>query len=575
MNNQLLAKVLFTNGLATREQIQQYWALASDSKDIALVLREQGLMTPEVYNQVMTFVASMDGIQAPNQTAPQPVPTTPQPIRPAPVAPVVQAVPSPPRSETPSSQAPSDSRTDSRPFGLGKAGLDRPSIRPSSSTLAEVVAASATTDSEQAGTEFSLEGNNPYGEGFEEESAEEVRTIEGLQDTRIFDFRPSAQASVAATPSVMAEEQELLQSTSSTLPPKDWHCSVGGGEPRTSPTLVPGPQAKLEALLLYARKQRLSDLYLTVGAPIWGRGQRVMRALCEQACSQADVRRWLTEALDQVPNGLGLDRTKNLRVALAYPGAGRFRLVITWTLEGPALAFHLVPLQLPSWQDLGLPDLCRSWLELRKGLILVGGTSGSGCSTTVRRFAESAQEQRACLVQVIAEPIESLWEHGMTLHFEPGLHGLSKSQLIREAMRRGDGVLVVEDSSEPEQLLLLLEAAENGMLVIAFIESLDIVDLLTRFIAKFPSAQSSMVRSLLVRSLHGIIWQTLFASVQGDRCHAAFEALTVSPAIASHIRAGELGQIRSLMPSLKGQALSFADSVRKLSEMNLIRKGDV
>lgn len=542
MNNQLLAKVLFSNGLATKDQIQKYWYLASDSLDIAAVLRDNGVMAPEVYTQVMAFVARMEN----------------QPEGTAPTAP---AVPPPPPPPPPSPAAPGN-----QAFSLGRIGLERslPKAEPERQPQPE-------PEEEPAVSEFSIEGNNPFGEGFHEEAKDEVRRIEGFQDTRIFDFRSSV-PQATPEPEITAIESSG-KATLTGIPPKDWICHLGDGAPRQAPALVPGPQSRLEALLLFARKRGFSDLYLSVGNALWARKGSVLQSLGEQPCSQADLRRWLSEALSLAPAALSLDRDRNLRIGIPIPGAGRFRMVLTWTSEGPSLAFHAVPFQLPGWQELGIPEFCKEWTQLRQGLVLLGGTSGSGCTTTARWFAQESQRARNCLLQVVSEPIEFQWNSGLSLFFEPGLHGLTKTQLMRSCIERGDGILVVDSVHSPEELMLAMEASESGHLVFATMESNDILDMLSRVLARFEEKERMRATNLLARSLHGILCQQLLAGNDPDRPTAAFDGLTINASVTHLIRKHEFGQIRALMAGMKSQAITMDESIRRLIEQNKIRKG--
>lgn len=552
MNNQLLAKVLFTNGLATKDQIQKYWSLASDSLDIAAVLRDNGVMAPEVYTQVMAFVARMEtqATQEPEQEAPPPPPPTP-----------VSPAPAPASAPPPPSPSPA---AGNRGFGLGKIGLDR-----SAQSTVPSPPPSSPVETEVAVSEFALEGNNPYGEGFHEEAKDEVSRIEGFQDTRIFDFRAS---NIQPEPESKSKPIVAKRETPG-IPPKDWVVHKGDGNLRMAAPLVPGPQAKLEGLLILVRKKGYSDLYLSTGNPVCVRKGLAIQMLGEQSCSQADVRKFLGEALSFAPAALSLDQEKNLRIGISVPGVGRFRMVLTWTSDGPSLAFHAIPITIPNWQDLGIPDFCREWLPLRQGLILLGGTSGSGCTTTARWFAQEAQQNRNCLLQVISEPIEFLWENGLSLFFEPGLHGLDKQSLIHNSIERGDGILVIENIQKSEEFMLAIEAAESGHLVFATMESNDILDMFSRFLVRFSPQEQLRATNLLARSLHGILCQQLLPSYDPDRPIAAFDGLTVNVSVTNLIRKQEFGQIRTLMAGMKGQAVSMEDSIRRLTEQNKIRKG--
>jgi Tfp pilus assembly pilus retraction ATPase PilT len=545
VNNNLLAKVLHSNGLATPEQIKEHWAKASDRMDIAKVLCEAGIMTPAVYAEVMKFVASIDAGTTQAQPAPAP-PPAPVPPPPVPATPPVQA--SPVANSPFATPAPATPPVSNRPSIRIPIPTAKPAINPTPRANSGDI------------SEFAIEGNNTFGESFADEVAEEVRTIEGLQDTRMFDFRPTAPAP-QTTPTKPAEVSKAVAA-------KEWTLGLGDGSARTQATMVPGPQSRLEALLLMARKQNLTDLYLTPGVAIWGRLGRNLKPLGDMVCAQTDVRRWLNEALDFAPAGLGIDRSKNLCVTIAIPGGGRFRLSVTWSSEGPAMAFRVIDLKIPGWTELGLPEFCRPWVNTRQGLILVGGPRGSGRSTTARRIAESMQEKFSCAIQVVSEPIEAIWNPGMTLHFEPHLHGLTQSQLIRGAMERGGGCLVLEGLRDSEALMLAMEAAEAGLFVVVTMDALDVVDLLERLEEFFPEKSRQRARTLLARSLRGVICQQLLPATHGERSVPAFEVLSVNFAVANLVRKRDFAQITALMVAGKNDSITMDDSLRRLRESN-------
>jgi len=505
MNNQLMAKVLFSNGLATKEQIGRYWEQSSDARDIGSILRDAGIIEESVYGQVVQFISQKEW-NAPGVSS-DPMPPPPPPP------------PSPPSPE--------------RPFGLASAGMERSGVR--IPEPAPAVAEPTHQDLETSAPAFSIEGNNPFGEGFGEEVAEDVKALEGLQDTRLVEV-----------PISLASADEGSEFTSK-LPPKDWTCGLGLGSARTVPTMVSGPQVRMEALLLLARRQKWNDLYLTPDNSLWAFQDGLLQNIGGDPFGTSDLRRALNEIMDFVPGSLHIDRTRNLRVGFAVPGAGRFRLVLTWTNDGPTLAIHLIPLQLGTWSDLAIPAYVHEWVECRQGLILLGGVCGSGTSATANRMAASAQQKSPSLVEVIAEPLEFLWNlDGSTLFFELGLHGLTQEQVLRDSIRRAPGVLVVERCHGCAERMLLLEAAESGCLVIATMEAFDAMDVLERFEKGFCEVQKAQVGNLLSRSLRGVLWQ-------GHKYpQPQFDGFTVNPALAALVRKNELGQIRAQISTTKG-----------------------
>ncbi|HSQ40923.1 MAG TPA: ATPase, T2SS/T4P/T4SS family [Fibrobacteraceae bacterium] len=523
MNNALLAKVLLANGLATKEQVQAHWSKVSESQDIASILRDAGLLDASVHRQVLSFVTQME--------APHP----------------------PPPSPAVSQQSRSISQPQSAP--------------PPPPPQAKVVPPPPTSSPSPFSTEFVVEGNNPYGGSFAGEMAEEIHCVEGLQETRMDDFRPTASIPIVGSDT----DTEAHTSPSPQLPASDWLCDFGEGMARQAVAIPMEPPTHLDALLAAAREMGCSDLYLTPGTTIWGQLAQNLRPLGEQPCSGADVRQWFNEAMERVPAGLILDRNQNLRVAFAIPGAGRFRMVVTWTTEGPALAIRIVPIRLPSWRELGIPEFCEAWLQESQGLILVSGPNGSGRSSTAWCMAATVLNSNIGPLQVIADPLEYLWNNPRVLHTQVGLHGLSGEQLIRNAIARGGHFLLVEDMAGPGELEAILDAAESGFLVVSTIPGMGIAEILQGITLRFTEEKRKQIWKRLVRSLKGILNQHLFPSLSsGQPAVAAFGVLGLSPTLVTQMREQDLAQITSLSCTKGPHCIPFEESLKFLVEQKRI-----
>jgi twitching motility protein PilT len=231
-----------------------------------------------------------------------------------------------------------------------------------------------------------------------------------------------------------------------------------------------------------------------------------------------------------------------------WEGNARFRANAYHQRGSVALSLRLIPYAIPSGAELGLPAVTRSWADLRQGMILVTGPTGSGKSTTLAAILDEINRTRAWHIITIEDPIEYVHRHQAAAisQREIGQDTDSFAHALRSALREDPDVLLVGEMRDPETIQTALTIAETGHLVFATLHTNDAGQAIDRIVDVFPGDKQAQIRVQLAGSLTGIISQRLLPRVGGGRV-AAFEVLTGTYAVRNLIRDGKSSQLRNLI----------------------------
>jgi twitching motility protein PilT len=232
-----------------------------------------------------------------------------------------------------------------------------------------------------------------------------------------------------------------------------------------------------------------------------------------------------------------------------------------------ALSLRLIPYQIPSFEDLGLPPVLRNWVELPQGLVLVTGPTGSGKSTTLAAMLDKINKNRRCHIITIEDPIEYVHRHQLAAisQREIGLDTDSFARALRSALREDPDVLLVGEMRDPETIQTALTIAETGHLVFATLHTNDAGQAIDRIVDVFPGDKQAQIRVQLAASLTGIVSQRLLPRVAGGRV-AAFEVLTATFAVRNLVREGKSSQLRNLITT-GGAKFGMQTLEQSLSEL--------
>jgi twitching motility protein PilT len=249
-----------------------------------------------------------------------------------------------------------------------------------------------------------------------------------------------------------------------------------------------------------------------------------------------------------------------------WEGQARFRANAYHQRGSVALSLRLIPYRIPSFDDLRLPAVLRSWVNMPQGLVLVTGPTGSGKSTTLAAMIDEINRTRPCHIITAEDPIEYVHRHqrAAVSQREIGLDTDSFAHALRSALREDPDVLLVGEMRDPETIQTALTIAETGHLVFATLHTNDAGQAIDRIVDVFPGEKQAQIRVQLAGSLTGIVSQRLLPRISGGRV-AAFEVLTATFAVRNLVREGKTSQLRNLLTT--GSKFGMQTLEQSLSEL--------
>ncbi|MDW8001582.1 MAG: PilT/PilU family type 4a pilus ATPase [Deltaproteobacteria bacterium] len=237
------------------------------------------------------------------------------------------------------------------------------------------------------------------------------------------------------------------------------------------------------------------------------------------------------------------------------------------------LVLRLIPEEVPSFDELLLPEFLKEFAKKRQGLFLVTGVTGSGKSTTLASLIELINRERACHIVTIEDPIEFVFKPKSSIisQREVGRDTKSFNEALKRVLREDPDVILVGEIRDRESMKVTIELAETGHLVFSTLHTRDAVQTLNRIIDFFPDEQKSAIYAQLANVLLGICSQRLIPRIDKKGYVCACEVLTVTDGVRNLIREGKIHQVPSLMESQKKEGMiKFDDSILELAKKGYI-----
>jgi len=260
--------------------------------------------------------------------------------------------------------------------------------------------------------------------------------------------------------------------------------------------------------------------------------------------------------------------------AYSIPGVGRFRTNVFRQRGSVAMVFRRVRSQVPTAEDLGLPEVVTRLANEQRGLILVTGPTGSGKTTTLAAMIGHINRTRECHVVTIEDPIEIVHRDEMAeiSQREIGFDTHDFATAMRSAMRQDPDVILVGEMRDQETVHAALTAAETGHLVLSTLHTIDSTETINRIVDFFPPYQQSQVRVALAGSIKGTICQRLVPTVDGQGRVPALEVMVGNGRIQQCIvDPGRTGDIREIIADGEYYGMqTFDQSLSRLYEQGLI-----
>ena len=238
---------------------------------------------------------------------------------------------------------------------------------------------------------------------------------------------------------------------------------------------------------------------------------------------------------------------ENKEIDLVYPfdERNRFRVNVFFQMDGVSAVFRVIPIKIPSIEELHFPDILKKFTQKERGLILVTGVTGSGKSTTLAALINEINITKRKHIITIEDPIEFVHkDKGCIINQRSvGQDTLSFGSALRASLREDPDIILVGEMRDRETINLALHAADTGHLVFSTLHTIDAKETINRIIATFPTEEQNRVRMSLSGVIQGIISQRLIPTVDGGR-RAAMEVLVHTPTIEKLIMENRDYEIR-------------------------------
>jgi twitching motility protein PilT len=255
---------------------------------------------------------------------------------------------------------------------------------------------------------------------------------------------------------------------------------------------------------------------------------------------------------------------------------GRFRVNLFRQRRGAGAVFRIIPSKIMSIDQLGLPQQLHKLSDIRSGMVIVTGPTGSGKSTTLAAVIDIINRTKSYHIVTLEDPIEFVHQNKSCLihQREIGTHADSFADALRAAGREDPDVILVGELRDLETISMALSAAERGTIVFATLHTNNAVKTVDRIVSVFPAGEQEGARNVLAECLKSVVAQQLLPKIGGGRV-AAVEIVFVSPAISNLIRRGKTSQITSLIQGgIKQGMIDMDTSIRNLFEEGIITARD-
>ena len=334
---------------------------------------------------------------------------------------------------------------------------------------------------------------------------------------------------------------------------------------------MPETLLSIDALLERMVALGASDLHITVGSPPVVRVNGTLQPLeGTQPFAPTETHQLLYRVLSTEQQKT-LEVKRQIDMAHSIPGLARFRVNVYFQRETVGAAFRLIPAEIKTLEELGIPTSLHGLTERPRGLVLITGPTGSGKSTTLAALIDEINRKRHEHILTIEDPVEFVHRHKKCIvnQREIGPDTPSFAEGLRAALRQDPDVILLGEMRDLETIGTAITAAETGHLVFATLHTQSAPSTVDRIIDAFPGAQQEQIRVQLAGTLEGIVTQALLKTADGAGRVAALEVLYPDDAVRNLIRQGKVEQIYSVMQT--GTSKGMQTMEQALADLTLRR----
>ena len=312
-------------------------------------------------------------------------------------------------------------------------------------------------------------------------------------------------------------------------------------------------------------EKKASDLFFTSNAPIKIKIEGQIKPINRQVLTAEQVRQAAYGLMNQEQLDYFLQELE-IDFAVSEPGLGRFRVAVFHQRGNPAMVLRYITAEMPKIEDLGLPEILKDLVMLKRGLVLMVGATGSGKSTSLAAMINYRNENSSDHVLTIEDPIEFLHSNKKSIinQREVGLDTKSFHRALRSAMRAAPDVILIGEIRDRESMEYAITFAGTGHLCLATLHANNAAETMDRIINMFPREQHLQIFLDLSQYLKGILSQRLVMGKDGRR-YPATEVLLNTPHVQELIKKGDVvGVKEALVRSNEKGMQSFDVSLYQL-----------
>ena len=327
----------------------------------------------------------------------------------------------------------------------------------------------------------------------------------------------------------------------------------------------------IDRLIVKAASQNASDVHISSGQSVSFRINGELSEVEGSPNSDRQLHAWLEEVLDS--SALEeLEEQGDIDFAHTVDDKVRIRVSAFLQQGRASLAIRILQNEIPSMDELLIPQVMRTWTTKQTGLVIVTGPTGSGKTTTLASLVNEINTTKHCHILTIEDPIELLYPDAKSIihQREIGLDVPDFPRAVRAALREDVDVLVLGEMRDSETISAALAVAETGHLVFASLHTPGAPHAIDRIIDAFQPNEQPLIRSRLASTLLGVAYQRLIPTQNGRRM-AAFEILIGNNAVKNLIREGKTHQIPSMMTTGMGEGMkSMSHELARLVQEGFI-----
>jgi len=322
-------------------------------------------------------------------------------------------------------------------------------------------------------------------------------------------------------------------------------------------------QLKIETLLQEVVSKNASDLHLQSGIPpiIRVEGALQQSTAFSQPLTPQDTANLVYSIIDEEQKKM-LSQNKEIDFSIAFGSLGRFRINAFYEKGNVAAALRLIPNQIKTIEELGLPKIVNDFAQYKQGLVLFTGPTGSGKTTSLAAIIDKINSERSEHIITIEDPIEFTHQSKKSIVVQRELHfdTNSFSMSLRSALRQDPDVVLIGEMRDLETIASAITIAETGHLVFATLHTNSASQSIDRMIDVFPAHQQPQIRSQLSNIIKAVVSQRLVPTSQGERVVAA-EILVANSAVKNIIRESKTHQLEAVIQTSSAEGMQSMDNV--------------